>query len=113
MAAVATIEETFSLGGTGYLYRGTIAFDSSYPTGGETIDPAGNSKFDTLFAQGGGTTASGGGYVFNWDAPNQKLVAYRQKDPANAGGADIPLTEVSNTTDLSALVSVPFIAIGQ
>jgi hypothetical protein len=32
-----------------------------------------------------------------------KLKIYRQKDPAAAGGADIPLPEVANAVDLSGV----------
>lgn len=35
-----------------------------------------------------------GGYVFEYDKTNGKVKAYLQKDPANAGGADIALPEV-------------------
>ena len=41
--------------------------------------------------------------VFSWDKANAKVLAYRQKDPAAAGGADIPLPEVANAVDMSAV----------
>lgn len=44
-----------------------------------------------------------GGYIFEYDSTNKKIKAYRQKDPAAAGGADIPLPEVGNAVDLSAI----------
>jgi hypothetical protein len=44
-----------------------------------------------------------GGYVFEWDKTNAKIKAYRQKDPAAAGGADIPLPEVGNGVDISSI----------
>jgi len=43
-----------------------------------------------------------GGLLFEWDKTNGKIKAYRQRDPAAAGGADIPLPEVANGVDLSA-----------
>lgn len=87
-------------------YIGTVAFDSSYPTGGEAVDIASiNERIEWMHA-------SGSGYVCEWDAAAQKLKVRRQKDPANAGGADIPLPEVANTADLSAL-TVTFCAIGK
>ena len=49
------------------------------------------------------------GYIFEYVGGLVK--AYRQKDPAAAGGADIPLPEVANGVDLSA-VNVPFLAMG-
>lgn len=45
-----------------------------------------------------------GGIIFEWDKTNSKIKAYRQKDPAAAGGADIALPEVANGIDLSASV---------
>lgn len=113
MAAVATVTETHEVGDTLKQYFGTIALDSSYPTGGEAIDVSGNEQIDFLIARGGGTTATGAGYVYEWDAPNQKLLAFRTKDPGNAGGADIVLQQVANAVDLSALTAIPFTAWGQ
>lgn len=107
MAATVTVENKVSLGGTVTLYSGTIAMDASYPSGGELIDSTGNERFDTLIA------SSTSGYVFSWDAANQKLLAYVSKDPGAVGGADIVLQQVANTTDLSAVTSIPFIAVGQ
>lgn len=51
------------------------------------------------------------GYVFEVDYANSKIKAYRQKDPANAGGADIALPEVANAVDLSS-VSTRALVIG-
>jgi|SRR6478752_41199 len=79
-------------------------FDASYATGGEAIDfnalGVANPPWFVAFSQVAPVNA---GYVFQYDYTNKKIVAYRQKDPANAGGADIALTEVANTTDLSAV----------
>jgi hypothetical protein len=44
-----------------------------------------------------------GGYLFEVDYTNSKIKAYRQKDPAAAGGADIALPEVANGVDISAV----------
>ena len=52
-----------------------------------------------------------GGYVFEYVASTGKVKAYRQKDPAAAGGADIPLPEVAAGVDLSS-VNAPFTAFG-
>lgn len=43
------------------------------------------------------------GYVLEWVQSTGKVKAYRGKDPGNAGGADIPLVEVANAVDLSAV----------
>lgn len=47
--------------------------------------------------------APSGGYVFEYVPSTGKIKAFRQKDPAAAGGADIPLPEVANAVDLSAI----------
>lgn len=103
MAAVVTINQDFEIGETKKLYHGTIALDSSYPTGGETLDVSGNERFDVLIAD------SVGGYVFSFVASSQKLLAYVGDNDA---GADGVLAQVANTTDLSAVTTIPFIAIG-
>lgn len=103
MAAV-TVNRSIELGGTDKLYVGTIAFDSSYPTGGEALDATANEQLDYVFC------THQGGYSFAWDAANQKLLAYYCDYDA---GADGPLIQVPNTTDLSALTAVPFIGVGQ
>lgn len=104
MAAVVTVNRSIELGGTDKLYVGTIAMDSSYPTGGEALDASGNEQLDYVFC------SHSGGYSFHWDAANQKLLVYYADYDAVADGA---LIQVPNTTDLSALTAVPFIAIGQ
>jgi hypothetical protein len=45
------------------------------------------------------------GYVFETDYTNLKVKAYDQKDPGNAGGADIALPEVGNSTNLGSVVA--------
>lgn len=105
MAAVATVEKTIEIGSTERLVIGTLALDDSYPTGGEAVAIAGIETIDKLFA-------SGYGYVYEWDRAAQKLEVRQQTDPADGGGADVPLVEVGSTDDLSAVVAAPFIAIG-
>lgn len=85
---------------------GTITFDSAYAAGGESLTAAnvGLGVIDFLELNQGED-----GYVFHWDKANNKIVVYQQTDPADAGGADIPLVEASG--DLSAVV-VNFRAIG-
>jgi hypothetical protein len=74
-----------------------VTFDSSYPTGGESITPAvlGLSDIDAIFTNG----AKGWGVVY--DKANAKLMAYG----STAG------TEITDTTNLSALV-VQILAVG-
>jgi len=76
----------------------TIAFDDSYPTGGESLTPAdlGMGVFDVVII------GSKGGYVFEYDYANRKVLAYT--------GA---LAQVADTTDLVAVTGVTVYAIGR
>lgn len=82
---------------------GTISFDSSYPTDGESF---------TLSQLGFGSqlyhlnVSPKSGYVFEVDYTNKKLKAYI------VGSTSSVLSEVANTTDLSALTGVRFFAVG-
>lgn len=86
------------------LVTGTIAFDSSYPTGGEALDLSG--KLKTLKSV---MLENKSGYVFEYDYANKLVKAYYYDYDAGADGAAI---EVANTTDLSAVTGVRFTAIG-
>lgn len=83
---------------------GTITFDSSYPTGGESLalSSLGMYCITELEVQNASSTATNA-YVVSWNrsstAPTLKVF---QGDNANAAAA--PLIEVPNTTNLSALV---------
>jgi len=84
---------------------GTISFDSSYPTGGESFTPS------DLKLQGINhiDISPKDGYVFEYDYTNQKVkVYYADYASANAGA----LIEVPNATDLSTLTGVKFRAYG-
>lgn len=83
---------------------GTIAFDSSYPTGGEALDLGANAE-TILHIQ---CNTSSGGYVFTFDYANQKLLAFYSD---NNNAADGPLIQVPDTTDLSAVTGVRFRAL--
>jgi hypothetical protein len=100
MAAVVTLTKHVSLGDTEKLYWGKIAFDSSYPSGGELIAIPGVEKIDVLIAQGLS------GYGFEWYESGQKLVATRTDQ------VDDPEEQVPDTMDLASLTAIPFIAIG-
>jgi hypothetical protein len=102
MAAVATVTKKYGIGGTATLYVGTIAFDATYPSGGEAIDLGGNETVEIMLC------APSGGYVYLWDKANQKLLVYYGD---NNNAADGPLIE-NATADISALTAVPFLAIG-
>lgn len=82
-----------------------ITGDSSYPTNGWALTPA-NLRLSTIDFI---SVPAAGGIVFEYDYTNQKLKAYRQKDPGNAGGADIALPEVGNGVSLSTIVTRAFV----
>jgi len=87
----------------GGFVAGSIAFDNSYPTGGESFDLRGqfNGKdpYLVLFE-------ANSGYVFQYDYTNRKVKAYYT---STSGGA---LVEVPNAADLSSLTDVRFVAFG-
>jgi hypothetical protein len=99
-ANIPTILKDIQIGQTEHLYWVKIVPSTSYPTGGEPLDFAANTHIEVLHV---GAGVANGGYVTAWDEANQKLKIYRQKDPAAAGGADIPLPEVANAVDLSGV----------
>lgn len=81
--------------------------DDEYPAGGYTslglLAHATGSLAALQLTEIHHVEASGpGGYVWVWDRANGKLKAFQQTDPADAGGADVPLTEVTAGEDLSA-----------
>lgn len=84
-----------------------ITFDSSYPTGGESLtrqDLGMDSEVLMVLPQLGDT-----GYVVLYDRTNSKLMAYMGD---NNNASDGPLIEVANTTDLSTL-DVRLLVIGR
>ena len=80
--------------------RGTISL-GTYATNGVAVTPKNLElvRIDDIDIQ------PSGGYVFEWLPSTGKVKAYRQKDPGAAGGADIPLPEVANAFDLSAVTA--------
>jgi hypothetical protein len=109
MAATISVNHTIPVSQGWELIIGTFALDSSYPTGGEALDPSSIARVERLIANPGGTAAQGFGYVFAWNADDQKvLVLY-----GNYDAADGVLIQVPDTTDLSALTNVPFVGLVQ
>ena len=102
IARVSGADSTF---GNKRIKTRTITFDDSYPTGGESLTAAdlGLRTLDAVIPHGAfrKTADSTDAIAVSYNHTTAKLVAYRQKDPAAAGGADIALPEVGNTTDLS------------
>lgn len=87
--------------------RGTISLNT-YATNGIAI-AASDLRLRSLDHLDIGVS---GGILAEWDKANGKIKAYRQKDPAAAGGADIALPEVTNAVDLSA-ITFRFQALGK
>ena len=83
-----------------------VAFDSSYPTGGESLTPAmfGLNTIDFLLAE------PAGGYTFEYDHANSKLIA-RVGD--NDAVADGPGVQVANATNLSTVTGVRVLVLGR
>jgi len=82
-----------------------VDFDASYPTGGEALAAStlGMKKVEFLLAE------PKLGYVFEYDYANSKLKAYWADFSATAAGA---LSEVADTTNLSAVADVRVFAVG-
>tara|TARA_B100000900_G_C20283839_1_gene595210 strand:- start:50 stop:361 length:312 start_codon:yes stop_codon:yes gene_type:complete len=71
-----------------------ITFDSSYPTGGEPLDLTTYvSNIETVHVE------VSGGYVFQYDRSNKKVLAYE------AGADSAALDEVASATNLSSTVT--------
>lgn len=105
--AVVTILDSWDTGGNRTEYIGTIALGSSHLAAGDAIDVANNERFAFLHAVGGGTTGTGGGYTFQFNASSQKLYTYYADYDAVADGALIAVPD----GDLSAITAVPFRAL--
>ena len=113
------------------ILSGTIAFDSSYPTGGESLSDISKYFKTLLFCFVEATS----GYFFTFDKTNNKVKAYAPVNVvAGSGTADANNTlikagatigvagtgtayqsagaEVLNTADLSGITAARFLAIG-
>jgi hypothetical protein len=112
MAATITVEQAGDLGDNTYFAIGTIKGDNSYATGGYAVGAGAISGQGVKIERVAYLNATGSGYVSDFDLTNQKVKFRINKDPGAAGGADVVLPEVGNTTDLSA-VTIPFVAFGQ
>lgn len=83
---------------------GSVAFDDSYPTNGEALDLT--EWFNSVLLV---VIESVGGYTFQYVYADKKVKVFY--DDADLG-ADGPHIEVANTTDLSGLTDVRFVAYG-
>jgi hypothetical protein len=93
--------------GDEYETRKTIAFDSSYPTGGEPL-----TKGDLGFSAAPTVVEiePKSGYVFEYDFTNEKILAYYGD---NNNASDGPLIEVPNATNLATITGVKIRAVGK
>lgn len=99
MASTITIEtDGRYVGGAKSIRRGTLTL-GTYASGGIAVTAA-------QFELPGGSLQDlrvdpSGGYVPRWNSSTGKVQVYLNKDPANAGGADVVLPELG-TVDISA-----------
>ena len=97
---------TRTVEGTQQVIRGTLTFDSSYPTGGEAFSLAGigMTRLDRLDLE------PAEGFVGEWDASKTapKVLLY-WVDTTTDGAA---MAQVVDTTDVSALNTMRFTARG-
>jgi hypothetical protein len=99
----------------------SLAFDSSYPTGGEAVDIS--ADFTKVYAvlPGGNDTLADNGYSFaglftrtaTVSSSNVLITVNWEKNPADAGGADIPFPEFTDTGNLSAVGQLTFTVLGK
>ncbi len=107
MALTVTVLDDMSFNSVGYdsyIVNASVAFDSSYPTGGEAITAAdfGLSEVITVHP------VDSYGYTWSYDKANGKLLAYGQASAASGA-----LSELDDTTDLSGLTGVSMFVYGR
>ena len=76
----------------------SLAWDSSYPTGGEPFTPA-DAGFDVFHTV---TAHQKSGYTFEMDYTNNKVLAYYYD---YNGSADAVAIQVANAVDMSAVTA--------
>jgi hypothetical protein len=71
----------------------TLVFSGNYAAGGDTLDFATIQEgvIQPMWVDIRGKA----GYSYEYDFANKKIIVRQQKDPAAAGGADIPLPELA------------------
>lgn len=96
-----------------------VAFDSSYPTGGEAIDLTGDFDYVYNIAFGSNDTLADNGYVFSSLIPapataitSSNVLLTVHWDPADASAAEV-LAEFTNTGDLSAVGQLSITVVGK
>lgn len=76
-----------------------VTLSSSYATGGELVPALPLNVVAVVVAH------QPAGYVAEYVPATSLLKMFRQKNPADAGGADIPMPEVANAANLSAVTA--------
>ena len=104
MALAITVNKEGVIGDLRYKVL-TLAFDSSYPTGGEsfTASDVGMDFFHLV------DLGMDDGYHFKYDKSNEKILAYYDDLSASTDAAQI---QVANAVDLSATIDVQTFVIG-
>jgi hypothetical protein len=116
MAVTVTKIESFVFGAHEVCIA-DVAFDNSYPLGGEALTAA-NFGFEREITHVFAGVArdpdtSDNAYVLDWDDTNSKLVAFRSYSADDGTSADYsPLVEAATTGDLSAYTA-RVVAIGK
>ncbi len=98
------------------MITGTLAFDSSYPSNGESMDLSHEIPSSIHLVLIEPKIVSGEMFFFAYDYTNKKVIAYHVTQAVNEAGAaayTIVVKEVTNTADLSGLTDVRFVAIGK
>lgn len=90
-----------------------VTLDSSYAADGEAIDFVTNGHFASVDSVNiiNADVGNSAGYVVTFDTSADKIVVFRQLDPADTGGADVALPEVAAAVDLSA-ITVTMLVVG-
>jgi len=97
------------------------AWDTDYTTGGDAIDLTDDFTYVYNIIVGGNDTLADNGYVIGAIQPapgtavtstNCTLTVNWQEDPADTGGAAIPLPEFTDNGDLSAIGQCSVTVIG-
>jgi|GEM_PF-3344127 len=97
MAITITQQKRFKMG-NGWIWIGDIAFDSSYPTDGESVDgliPFSNID-DVVFAGGNS------GYCFEYDRTNKKVKVYTPTKHIVLASSNVTVT-----SDVATLAYLP------
>lgn len=92
-----------------------VAWDSSYPTGGEAIDCTGEFTYVYAMIFGGNDTSADNHFVFNALLPAPTTAATSSNTLMQAwlgGTTDAVLEEEGNATDLSAIGQMSVLVIG-